>query len=87
MAICKGCGASIIWIRSARGKPIPCEPDPVPYWVRPGASKRVVTPNGEVRACEFDGEPNDAYGTGYFPHWANCPAAGKFRARHGGEAV
>jgi hypothetical protein len=31
-----------------------------------------------VIACELDGSPDRATGIGYIPHWATCPAAGRF---------
>ena len=48
MAKCKGCGAEIIWIKSAGGKSIPCDPEQVLYWERSRGKGKVVTTNGEV---------------------------------------
>ena len=79
MATCKGCGAEIIWIRTLAGKSIPCDPVQVPYWEKPKGKGKVVTPNGEVLSCKFEGEPNKATGFGYVPHWGTCPRAGEFR--------
>ena len=77
MAKCKGCGREIIWIKTARNKSMPCDPDPVTYW--PGKECRIVTPNGEVYSCALSGETNEAVGVGYRPHWATCPKAETFR--------
>ena len=74
MATCKGCGAKIIWI----GK-MPCDPEPVTYWEKAKAPGKVVTPNGEVISCVFEGDLQKATGSGYVSHWATCPQAGKFK--------
>lgn len=76
MATCRGCGAPIIWI----GK-IPCDSEPVTYWQKAKAKGRVVTPNGEVLSCEFEGDLNKATGIGYKLHWASCPKADQFRRK------
>ena len=79
MATCKGCSAEIIWIRTLAGKSIPGDPEQVMYWEKPKAKGKVVTPNGEVLSCKFEGELNKATGVGYVPHWSTCPRAGEFR--------
>lgn len=77
---CKSCGAPIRWIKMASGKSMPVNPDQVVYWWRPGgAAGKVVTPNGEVLSCDFDGELEKATGVGYIPHWATCPNADQHR--------
>lgn len=81
MAKCKSCGADIIFLGSKNGKPIPCNAEQTMYWARKGAKGRVVTPNGEVISCVFDGDLNAATGIGYIPHWATCPGANQFRKK------
>lgn len=81
MAKCKGCGAEIIWIGTAGGKSIPCDPAQVYYWERAKAKGKVVTPNGEVLSCVFEGDPQKATGIGYVSHWSTCPCAGQFKRR------
>ena len=76
MATCKGCGARIIWI----GK-MPCNPEQTVYWEKAKAKGKIVTPNGMVLSCEFDGDLQNATGIGYVPHWATCPAADSFRRK------
>ena len=76
MATCRGCGAPIIWI----GK-IPCDNEPVMYWQKAKAKGKVVTPNGEVLSCEFEGDLNKATGIGYKPQWGSCPKADQFRRK------
>ena len=83
MAVCKGCGREIIWIRTPYGSSHPCDPEQVPYWARPRASGRVVTPNGAVVTCNFEGDLRTATGIGYKSHFSTCPMADRFRQRTG----
>lgn len=79
MTICKGCGEPILWIRTAGGKAMPCDPERITYWKNPQGTKKIVTPNGEVVSAETAGAPEQATGIGYVSHFATCPAAGSFR--------
>lgn len=78
---CRGCGATIVWIRMPGGKYMPCDVSSVLYKECKGAAGKVVTPNGEVLSCELDVAPDDATGVGYVSHFATCPQAGKFRRK------
>lgn len=75
---CKACGAPIIFIKSPGGKHIPCDAEPVTYWEQRGARGKVVTPNGMVVSCVFEGETYPT-GIGYRTHFATCPEAASFR--------
>lgn len=79
MSICKGCGATIIWVKSAGGKSIPCDPEPVAYKQETLGRMKIVTPNGEVISGEPQSDPNKATGIGYISHFATCPKANEFR--------
>ena len=81
MAKCRGCGADIIFIKTLGGKSIPCDPEQILYWEKPKAKGKVVTPNGMVISCEFDGDTQKATGVGYIAHWSTCPAAKDFKMR------
>ena len=81
MATCKACGAPIIWIMTPGGKLMPCDPEQKVYWQRSRAKEKIVTPNGEILSCVFEGDDQTATGIGYVPHWATCPEADKFRRR------
>lgn len=76
---CHGCDAPILWIGTPAGKQMPCNPEPVLYWAKPKAAGKVVTPNGEVISCEFEGDGHLATGMGYIAHWATCSAAKNFK--------
>lgn len=77
--VCKGCGRPIIWIRSALGRSIPCDPEQRVYWEQPGGKQKIVTPNGMVVSATLEGTPDTATGVGYISHWATCPEAASFR--------
>lgn len=79
--ICRGCGAEILWIKTADGKSMPCDPEQVTYWEKSGAAGKIVTPNGQVISCEFDGDPAKATGIGYVSHFSTCHAADRFRRK------
>ena len=76
---CRGCGQRIIWITTAKGKKMPCDPTPIPYWWKDKAAGKVVTPAGEVFSCEFSGPVGEHTGFGYTSHFSTCPQAKGFR--------
>lgn len=78
---CRGCGTEIIWIKTASGKSMPCDYDPVMYWQKDKALGKVITPNGEVISCVFDGDMDKATGIGYISHFSTCPQATSFRRK------
>lgn len=44
-AVCKGCGAAIVWIGTLGGKSMPCDATPRYYIQKPrSGSKKIVTP-------------------------------------------
>lgn len=81
MSKCNSCGAPLIWIKTSRGKNMPCNAEPVVYWQKTNAPGRIVTKNGMILSCEFTGELGKATGIGYVSHWATCPDAGRFRKK------
>ena len=74
MGKCKACGAEIIQINTVAGKSMPCDADLTTYWEKLGAKNKIVTPNGEVFSCEYEGLSEKATGIGYKPHWGSCPS-------------
>lgn len=75
---CRGCGALILWIKTAAGKNMPCDISPVYYKPTPDGKDKIVTTRGEVINCEIVPE-REATGIGLRPHWATCPQAGYFK--------
>ena len=78
-SICKGCGASIVWIRTPNGKKMPCDQLMVRAMLRKGGRKKFILPNGEVVSGDY-ARANE-YGAimAYETHWASCKAAKQFR--------
>ena len=48
---CRGCGAPLVWIRTAAGKAMPCDAEPVLYKAREGAAGKIVTTDERLLAC------------------------------------
>ncbi len=79
---CRGCGAEIVWVKTAAGKSMPCNPQLVPYWERPGAAgKEVLQLSGKVVSCDFEGLRDELSGFGYISHFSTCPQAKRFRRK------
>ena len=76
---CRGCGAPIIWIKTASGKAMPCDAKPVMYWRDVCGPERIVTKDGHVVTGRLMGDALSPTGTGYISHFATCPAADRFR--------
>ena len=90
---CRGCSAQVLWVEMESGKKMPCDPQMITYWAKDGAPGKIVTPNGEVVSCEFEGDPATATGIGYISHFSTCSQARELRrkrsspARAGGTSV
>lgn len=72
MAICKACGAYMIWVKLDSGKPIPCDPDPLEDDKGKVAAKTLDSGVrvGYVLSARRPLRPG--YWT-YMPHHATCP--------------
>lgn len=71
---CRGCQASMIWVRTPKGKNMCLDPDPVHVRER-GHFRLVDSPEGQLAVYA---EPGDV-GPFYTSHWATCPEASRFR--------
>lgn len=79
MAVCRACGAKIIWIKTRKGKNFPLNAMPVEFSVDKGSETVVEADGNIIKDVLIHGE--DPLGTGYIPHWATCPYANQFRKR------
>ncbi|MDF2984909.1 MAG: hypothetical protein K0R50_419 [Eubacterium sp.] len=78
---CRGCGEYIVFIQTSNGKSMPCDPSLVPYWAKEKSAGKVVTPNGKVISCEFEGDLNKVTGFGYISHFSTCHHAARFKRK------
>jgi len=78
---CRGCGAPIVFVKTVRGKQMPCNPGMVPFWVKRNGSQKVITISGEVVSCEFEGPRSTVSGFGHVSHFSTCPNAASFRKK------
>lgn len=82
MSLCKGCGAPLEWIRTAAGRSMPIDPEPV-FVIEGTGPDSFITDEGEVirgrRAAPE--EENRDLPVAFVPHWKTCKAADRFRRR------
>ena len=87
MSVCKGCGRQIDWIRTAAGKSMPIDPEPV-FVIEGDGRDLFYTEEGEQlrgRPARLDEvttqEAKLEAAVGFMPHWKTCPNAADFRRR------
>lgn len=80
---CRSCGQQVIWIKTAAGKNMPCNPEMITYKIKQGGREKIITPNGEVHSAEIVGSEklDEATGIGYISHFATCPNGGRHRKK------
>lgn len=79
---CRSCGARLIWIKTASGKNMPCDYEPVKFRYNFLSNIRLVTKEGEITGADIVRSANESYDAiGYFPHWATCSNPEKFKKR------
>ena len=91
MPKCKGCGREIIFVRSVKGKMIPCDPGMITFYPdeKNGDQVYVDTEGRVVKGYpKEDGSFCGGFGDwaarhGYISHFATCPQAERFRRRGG----
>lgn len=73
---CKGCGAQILWIRTAAGKSMPCDPKVI-FFTPGGGPETFVTSEGKTERGKRsrDGQ------IGYISHFATCPQSQRFKQK------
>ena len=81
MAVCRSCGAEIIWQKMKSGKVMPVDKQMVSFWADRTAKASIVTTTGEVVKCRLSGERDEVTGFGYVSHFATCPNARAHRKK------
>ena len=80
-AACRGCGKMIAFIRTAKGKSMPVDPEAV-YFIPAGGPNTYVMIDGSVQRGREPGQMDrESARIGYRSHFATCPAADSFRRR------
>ena len=85
---CRGCHATIKWLRTPTGKAMPVDPEYLHEWVteepaEPGR-RRITLMAGDGDRLETGYlasvvTPTSRQIEGYVPHWSTCPKAAEFK--------
>ena len=80
---CRGCGATITFIKTGKNSYMPCEVEPVEFWPTSIGNKKFITSTGVLVNAEKDQMTLDAGESmmGYVPHWILCPQSDEFRRK------
>ena len=82
---CSGCGAEVIWIRTAAGKKMPVDADPVWVIQAPGGKTYMLLDGrcvfGKKVGDAWDDDPDANVIEAHESHFATCPVGGQFRNR------
>jgi len=85
MAKCKGCGATIEWVKTERGQSMPVNPEYIEIDLAGSKMVTVVTDAGKVESGSFVDHsglfPPEMVISGRVSHFATCPKAKEFRER------
>lgn len=73
---CKSCNAPIIFIKTRKGKSMPCDAKPVRFDLEIKGRDLIVTEDGDVVRGRIS---KDGADTGYKSHYASCPHAAEYR--------
>lgn len=85
---CKGCGSQILFVKTVKGKSMPCNAPMVSHEKIEDDERYVVTTNPRAAAAEVaEGKTIKEWIGGwigcslqvYVPHWVTCPARDEFR--------
>jgi len=77
LTYCADCGASIVFVRTAANKKLPCNSIRVDYVPDYEGSSRVFTDEGVYVDCYIVDSPGPGTEKGYIPHFWTCPARQK----------
>lgn len=82
---CRSCNARIIFIKSTKGRFIPCNPIVTRYKKEEGGKEKIVLDTGEVVSCRTGVSTEEMDGIGYVSHFATCPNAKMHRKGKSGK--
>lgn len=81
-SICRGCGAEVVWVRTASGMKMPLDAEPVWVKLKPGGHTFIRLDGSFVfgtKAGDADDDPDSNFVEAHESHFATCPQAGNFR--------
>lgn len=80
MAFCKSCGAEIVWVKTNKGKAMPCDSKKVMAAKDDKGKDLLVTPIGNVVRVNLAATiTENNVVIGYISHFATCPNANEHR--------
>jgi len=77
VSFCRECHAPIVFVRTAKGKKMPCDSKRVDYVPDVEGSHQVLTYGGVLVSCFTIPEPFEGSEKGFIPHFWTCPARRK----------
>lgn len=82
---CRGCKKPVRWTRTAQGRPMPLDPEPIAVVLEEGGPLKVVLEDGRVMAARRP-EGTDLHEPvmARVSHFATCPKADQFRGTGNG---
>ena len=82
MAICKGCGQAIFFVKMRdTGKAVPCDFTPEYYEDTERGTHTIIMPDGRVSKGREAIVYSEGKKKGYLSHFDTCPAAERFRKK------
>ncbi|MBQ3322354.1 MAG: hypothetical protein IJH05_05885 [Firmicutes bacterium] len=81
MAVCKSCGADILWIRTRSGKLMPVNRKRCFFMKSKSGNETFVTEGGDVLRGTRTAQKTLPAMVGYTSHFATCPNAASHRKK------
>lgn len=77
VSFCRGCGREIVWIKTKKGKNMPC--GPCLHLIYRTGGEIFFTETGDVIHGSRENDGQNPIGKGRVSHWATCMAREQFR--------
>lgn len=78
---CRACGATIMFLKTAKGKTMPVDEGAVFFKAHPDGKELFILGDGSTMRGNQVSDRAEGDQFGYISHFATCPAAGMFRER------
>lgn len=80
---CQRCGEFIVFVRTERGKQMPCDQRQRAFIKDPNGKTMIMTRAGKLIRCYLTDDVESATGFGYLPHFASCSESRRQRTEKG----